>query len=781
MAFLWGKDLRYFYNDAYMELLGAKHPSALAAPFRDSWAEILPTLSPIFDRAVSGEIVSVEDMELRVHRHGQVETAYFTFSLFPLLNDHGDFVGLLNPTLETTAQVRKNQLSEFQLQLSDRFHPFEHPDEIIAAACKILGQRLDVARVGYVEVDEGGETVRMKPDWTNGGLESMGGRAFQFNDFGPLIADVLRAGHILAVADIATDPRSAPYTAAYAAVGVRAFLAIPLMKEGKLRVILQIHQPEVRAWTNHDIALAEEMVKRTWIAAQYAHEAARRKQAEEQLRESATHLNFILESAEIGDAVWDLVTGATTRSLQHDRCFGYTAPVAEWSFEIFIGHVHPDDREYVTLACQTAIAELEDWHVEFRVIWPDRSLHWMALHGSIYVADEKPKYMIGVVIDITDRKLAEEGLLQVNRRKDEFLAMLAHELRNPLAPISAAVDVLKLMKHDAQRVEKTSEVIRRQVQHMTHLVNDLLDVSRVTGGLVALNTAPLDIRHIVTEAVEQIMPLIQAQRHHLAFDLPPAAAMVMADKKRLVQVIANILTNAAKYTPEGGDILLKTEVQERHVMLRVSDNGIGMAPELAARVFDIFTQAKRTPDRSSGGLGLGLALAKSLVELHGGTISSFSEGSGMGSTFTVCLPKLLNDDVPCEPPAEDSHLYKQKALRVMVVDDNVDAAEMLGMLLEAIGHQVVIEHSSRRALERVQVEAPDVCLLDIGLPDIDGNELARRIRREPQAGKTILIAVTGYGQEHDRATAFAAGFDYHFVKPLDTSKLVEVLATLDAS
>jgi hypothetical protein len=276
MAFLWGKDLRYFYNDAYLEVLGAKHPSALAAPFWDSWTEIVPMLSPIIDRAVSGEIISGENMELRIHRHGQVETAYFTFSLFPLLDDHGEFLGLLNPTLETTEQVRKNQLGEFQLKLSDRFHPFDNPDEMIAAACKILGQRLDAARVGYVEVDEGGETLRMKPDWTNGALESMTGRALQFSDFGPLIAEVLRTGHILAVADIESDPRSAPYAAAYAAVGVRAFLAIPLLNEGKLRVILQIHQPQARAWTNHDIALAEEMVKRTWIAAQYAHEAARR-------------------------------------------------------------------------------------------------------------------------------------------------------------------------------------------------------------------------------------------------------------------------------------------------------------------------------------------------------------------------------------------------------------------------------------------------------------------------------------------------------------------------
>jgi CheY-like chemotaxis protein/anti-sigma regulatory factor (Ser/Thr protein kinase) len=255
--------------------------------------------------------------------------------------------------------------------------------------------------------------------------------------------------------------------------------------------------------------------------------------------------------------------------------------------------------------------------------------------------------------------------------------------------------------------------------------------------------------------------------------------MVTGDKKRLVQVVVNLLNNAAKYTRDGGQLLLKTEVRSAHVLIQVSDNGIGMAPELVSRAFDLFAQAERTSDRSSGGLGLGLALVKNLVELHRGTVSCESPGPGRGSTFTVCLPRQL-----VEQPHDDAHavdLPSQNStapLRILVVDDNIDAASMLGMLLEAGGHEVMTEHGSHAALQRAKVEAPQVCILDIGLPEMDGNELAQRLRTLPQTAKSILIAVTGYGQDSDRGQTLAAGFDHHLVKPVDTTKLSAILAAI---
>jgi PAS domain S-box-containing protein len=391
--------------------------------------------------------------------------------------------------------------------------------------------------------------------------------------------------------------------------------------------------------------------------------------------------------------------------------------------------------------------------------------------------------IVGSVVaqmDISDRIKAEDALRQADRRKDEFLAMLAHELRNPLAPIAAAADLLSLGRSDEARIRQTSGIITRQVRHMTGLVDDLLDVSRVTRGLVKLDKTILDAKRILSDAVEQVRPLIEMRRHRLAVHTPPEAAFVHGDVKRLVQVIANLLNNAAKYTPEGGDIVLRMEVDGHHVKIAVADNGIGVAPELLPTVFDLFTQADRASDRSQGGLGIGLALVKSLVELHGGHVTVNSDGIGKGSQFAVFLPHLEARVALPHAERETATLSGAgNALKVMVVDDNADAAQMLGMFIEELGHRVVIEHHPRRAIERARVDVPDVCLLDIGLPDMDGNELARQLRHQPETAKSILIAVTGYGQEQDRDAALGAGFHYHFAKPIDSAKLAGLLSGID--
>ncbi|RYG86216.1 MAG: PAS domain S-box protein, partial [Alphaproteobacteria bacterium] len=276
--------------------------------------------------------------------------------------------------------------------------------------------------------------------------------------------------------------------------------------------------------------------------------------------------------------------------------------------------------------------------------------------------------------DITDRKVAQEKLEDADRRKDEFLAMLAHELRNPLAPIGAAAELLQMVKMDEARVRQTSQIIDRQVRHMTSLVDDLLDVSRVTRGLIELERARIDINHVVADAIEQVTPLIRSRRHHLGLQLTPDAPLVMGDRKRLVQVIVNLLTNSAKYTHEDGQLLLKTEVRNKHVLIQVTDNGTGMTPDLVSRAFDLFVQGERTSDRSSGGLGLGLALVKSLIELHHGTVTCDSPGHGKGSTFTVCLPGLLAEDQEDNLQQAQSILPKSSSsLRVLVVGGSLGA------------------------------------------------------------------------------------------------------------
>jgi signal transduction histidine kinase len=412
------------------------------------------------------------------------------------------------------------------------------------------------------------------------------------------------------------------------------------------------------------------------------------------------------------------------------------------------------------------------------------------LRGNFNVSDALPRRWsaedVAIIADVAsrtgdavERAHAEAALRVSGRLKDEFLAMLAHELRNPLAPISAAADLLSAPHQDETRIRKTSAVIKRQVAHMTGLVDDLLDISRVTRGLITLEHNEIDLRDILSDAVDQVRPLVSMRRHTLHLDLPPDAAMVRGDRKRLVQVLANLLNNAAKYTPAGGNLSLNVTVLDLQVSVTVTDDGIGMEAGLVSRAFDLFTQGQRNADRSQGGLGIGLALVKTLVELHGGSVRARSDGLNHGSQFTVTLPRVPQAAAArLEAPAASARDAAAASLKVLLVDDNVDAATMLAMLLESAGHEVSVEHSSLAALSRAPSMRPDVCLLDIGLPDLDGYALARRLRAEPAMGATVLVAVTGYGQQSDRDAARGAGFDHHFTKPVDSTALVKLLAGL---
>jgi signal transduction histidine kinase len=366
---------------------------------------------------------------------------------------------------------------------------------------------------------------------------------------------------------------------------------------------------------------------------------------------------------------------------------------------------------------------------------------------------------------------------EIDDRKDEFLAMLAHELRNPLAPISAASNLLQIPTLDRETIQSTSEIISRQVQHMTGLIDDLLDVSRVSRGLVTLETTTLDAQQIVTSAIEQVRPLINSRRHQLTVHNSPVPAAVVGDQKRLVQIIANVLNNAAKYTVVDGHIILTVTVNDSSVIFTVQDDGIGMEAHVLERVFDMFAQGERSSDRSQGGLGIGLAIVKSLVNLHHGTVSAYSPGPGKGSTFTVRLPRALEVAPPIEVTLPELANVTSPH-RLLIVDDNVDAAVMLGSYLEIIGYSVIVEHSAEAALERIVTEPPAACLLDIGLPDMDGSELARRLRTHPKTASSLMIAITGYGQDSDRQKSTDAGFDHHLVKPVELPALLKILSSL---
>jgi len=358
--------------------------------------------------------------------------------------------------------------------------------------------------------------------------------------------------------------------------------------------------------------------------------------------------------------------------------------------------------------------------------------------------------------------------------------MLAHELRNPLAPIgSAAALLLRRHAEDAQ-LRGISAVITRQVQHMSGLIDELLDVARVTRGLITLDKVTLDAKRILGDALEQARPGIEARGHTLQVSQPAQPAYVSGDHKRLVQVLANLLNNAAKFTPEGGIIQVELAVDGDDVRLAVADNGLGMTPALLARAFELFAQGERTLDRSQGGLGIGLALVQSLVTLHGGSVRAESDGLGQGARFTIRLPRIGPATAVPAGAARPALADAPGTLSILLVDDNEDALMMLEMLLAALGHRVASTPSSREALRRIETGAdtPDVCILDIGLPDIDGFSLARALRADARTRHATLIALSGYGQDVDRAMALDAGFDQYYVKPVDVDVLADALAKL---
>ncbi|MFK3736932.1 hybrid sensor histidine kinase/response regulator [Massilia sp. TN1-12] len=672
-------------------------------------------------------------------------------------------------TMRKMALEREERRRSFELTLADRIRPLLDPEEVTAVACELLGKALGGKRVVYGEADDTGAYLALKRDWTDGTLASMGGMRLRMDDFGAAVADILRSGRNLVIDDVMRVDEALPHVANYMASGIRSVLAIPLVKDGRLRAVLSVHDDEVHAWSPDDIGMAEDMVDRTRFAvesARFQHELRTERDQSQEIFRSMAEGFALLDSDGTLLQINDI--GAQLSRLPSSELLGKHVLAAMPCLQ---------GSEIETL-CRRVQAQSGAGTLEYRQVLHDGTGLWLEIR-----AYPLPEQRLAVFFrDIGERKAIEEQLRDAARRKDDFLAMLAHELRNPLAPIGAAAHLLRLGRLDTDRLRQTSEIIGRQVDHMTHLINDLLDVSRVTRGLVELENARVDLRNVVIDAAEQVTPLIQGKRHALHTRISPESALVMGDKKRLVQVVANILNNAAKYTPDGGVITLGLDVRADGVVIDVADNGIGMSADLTSHVFELFTQAERTPDRSAGGLGLGLALVKSIVELHGGEVTCHSDGPGQGSRFSVWLPRL--DGESGSAAAGTSPRASRRtasALRILVVDDNVDAAAMLGTVLESEGHHVAVEVGSRAALARARVERPQVCLLDIGLPEIDGNELAMRLRAQPETAGAVLIAVSGYGHDSDRRQSLAAGFSHHLVKPVDPAHLIDILAEIAAN
>jgi PAS domain S-box-containing protein len=496
------------------------------------------------------------------------------------------------------------------------------------------------------------------------------------------------------------------------------------------------------------------------------------------LQESADRLSDGMKAARM--FVWDWQVDAVEMEFSANAELVLGTGIR--NFETLSQSIESGDLVRLRRSRERAMAHRSGYQEIVRFTRPDDGrILWLDIRGRTRCDEQGNVVAVrGVSLDITERMKAEEDLRDAHRRKDEFLAMLAHELRNPLAPISSAAQLLRHTAPDEARMRSITDIIIRQLGHITGMVDDLIDVSRVTRGLISTEKVPQQMQDIVNDAIEQVRPAIEARRHSLSVNMPAQPLHILGDHKRVVQVLTNLLNNAAKYTPAGGHIALVMRREGDTLRLEVRDDGIGISAELLPRVFDLFTQGERSADRAQGGLGVGLAVVKSLAELHGGHVEAASAGAGKGSSFTLTLPLLEMARGTHAAPASVSGEASAPRLRIVVIDDNVDGALMLSMLLEASGYEVMTENSSHAGLARVRATLPDVCLLDIGLPDMDGYQLARQILAVPGMESATLIAVTGYGQEQDRRRTREAGFHHHLVKPVDTGALAALLESCAA-
>ena len=493
-------------------------------------------------------------------------------------------------------------------------------------------------------------------------------------------------------------------------------------------------------------------------------------------RENRRHLNMALAAGRMAAWEWDVATDAVRLSDGARALFGTTWTHMRDAWRVS----HPDDVQRIKGVMDTALREGTDYSFVSRMQRADTGeLRWVQTHGHVH-RDEQGRAVrvTGITADVTNLRAAQEQLRREGERKDAFLATLAHELRNPMAPIRYAVALLRDDSPPGVR-EQARAIIARQSEHMARLLDDLLDMSRITRNAITLQREVFDLRAAAQQAADNVQPLCAEMAHRFTLQLPDTPVLVNGDPTRLQQVLGNLLDNAAKYTDRGGQILVTVTRDDQDAVVRVQDSGIGIAPQDQAQVFELFTQLQQ-PGRGRGGLGIGLAVVKQLVELHGGRITVASEGAGRGSEFTVRLPLARLPDAPVHGSDAPAVALPGQQRSVLVVDDNRDTADTLAGILQAQGFVVTTGYDGAGALRAFDTARPEIVLLDLGLPDMSGNDVAAIIRSRSAGARPVLVAITGWGQEEDRRKTREAGFDLHLVKPVDPGELQARIAELIA-
>ncbi len=694
-------------------------------------------------------------------------------------------------SFEDISEIKKAELAlrkseerhAFLLTLSDVLRPISDPVEIQGKASRVIGEYLNANRTYYAEIDTSRQRAIVKQDYDRSNVQSLVGS----HDL-QLYAGVIAGMHqerMLIAEDFASTPLVPDHErAAFDALSIRAFVSVPLIKGGTLVASLTVTNDTARRWTPQEVHLLQEVSERTWAAVERAKAQAELRLSEENYQtlfnsidEGFQHVEVLYDEA--GNAVDYLILAQNPAA---DRLLGPVIRAGYKASEVVpsgtTAAVNPEWLAIYDSVVKTGNPVRRQVYVEPMDRWFD---FYMTRSG-----DPSLHHTVSLFQDVTGSKKTEQALKEADRRKDEFLAMLAHELRNPMAPIRNGLQIMSLTCGDDPMLSSLVDMMNRQVDHLVRLVDDLLDVSRISRGKIELVLERLELGNLVSQAVEAARPQYQQRRVQLGLTLSQTPMYLRGDAARLNQVITNLLTNGVRYTPEGGEVRVTLELvnnesdgtrPDRSALLRVTDTGIGLAPDQLTAVFELFVQMDNSLARSQGGLGLGLTLVRKLVEMHGGWVEAHSKGLSEGSEFRVYLP-LLAEPAKTINPATEQASAQLPGHTILVVDDNRDAADSLSMFLALKGHQVHTRYGGREALEAVTTVQPTVVLLDIGMPDLDGYQTCQLIRQQAGNQHIALIALTGYGQVEDKQRSQEAGFYTHVVKPVDLTALTQLLTSL---
>lgn len=640
------------------------------------------------------------------------------------------------------------------------------PSVIALTAMELLRAALGADRCAYASIEHDQDTFDVLGAACAPGVATLTGR-YSLAEFGASVQQRMRAGQVVVLDDVAVLPDGAE---AYRAAGIRAMVAVPLVKDGGLVAGTGVHMRTPRGWAADEVELVESVTERIWESVERARTARALERREAEFR-------ALFELSLVGMVESDLASGRILR-VNARMC-----ELSGYAEHALIGRAlpeltHPEDRRRAEVLHSEVRAGRHDrWTLEKRLLRADGATVWVQIAGRVVSLDgTSDARTLTSVMDITAFKDAEASLREADRRKDAFLATLAHELRNPLAPIRFASRLFRPGVPDAVMLDASARV-DRQLAHMTRLLDDLMDVSRITRGLTQIRRDRVNLVDAVDAAREAVQPAIDASGHVVAMTLPAGPLWILGDATRLVQIVGNLLQNALKYSPAGSTITLSLDTEGDCAVLRVRDRGIGISPDALPTIFEMFNRGEAGRSRVTG-LGIGLALVRELSWLHGGEVVATSDGEGQGSEFVVRLPLDASVDAASERPDErdgGAGAPARPVERILIVDDNVDGAIAMSHVLGGWGYAVAVAHDGANALQLADRWRPDTILLDIGLPDLSGHDVARRIRAAPWGRDVRLIAVTGWGTADDREQSRTAGIDRHLTKPVDPDELRRLL------